>query len=159
MKIERIYSKNAAYQKFEVLKTNRNKRYKYRQFFVEGVRNLNEAVKNGWHICSFLYTREKKLSDWAENMLKNVPTEVNFELTAALMEDLSGKEDTSELMAVVQMREDSFDEIALSALQPGQPGDHPALLRRFRGRGPDPHRPWGGPLRPGRYRVLHGLFL
>ena len=30
------------------------------------------------------------------------------------MEDLSGKEDTSELMAVVQMREDSFDEIALS---------------------------------------------
>ena len=114
MKIERIYSKNAAYQKFEVLKTNRNKRYKYRQFFVEGVRNLNEAVKNGWHICSFLYTREKKLSDWAENMLKSVPAEVDFELTAALMEDLSGKEDTSELMAVVQMREDSFDEIALS---------------------------------------------
>lgn len=114
MKIERIYSKNAAYQKFEVLKTNRNKRYKYGEFFVEGVRNLNEAVRCGWHICSFLYTRENRLSGWAEEMLRSVRTDCNFELTAALMADLSGKEDTSELMAVVQMREDSFDEIALS---------------------------------------------
>lgn len=114
MKIERIYSKNAAYQKFEVLKTNRNKRYKYGEFFVEGVRNLNEAVRCGWHICSFLYTRENRLSGWAEEMLRSVRTECNFELTAALMADLSGKEDTSELMAVVRMREDSFSQFHFS---------------------------------------------
>ena len=114
MKIERIYSKNAAYQKFEVLKTNRNKRYKYGEFFVEGVRNLNEAVRCGWHICSFLYTRENRLSGWAEEMLRSVRTDCNFELTAALMADLSGKEDTSELMAVVRMREDSFSQFHFS---------------------------------------------
>ena len=78
MKIERIYSKNAAYQKFEVLKTNRNKRYKYGEFFVEGVRNLNEAVRCGWHICSFLYTRENRLSGWAEEMLRSVRTDCNL---------------------------------------------------------------------------------
>lgn len=33
-------------------------------------------------------------------------TLVNYELTSALMAQLSGKEDTSELMAVVAMRED-----------------------------------------------------
>ena len=114
MKIERIYSKNAAYQKFEVLKTNRNKRYKYGEFFVEGVRNLTEAVRCGWHICSFLYTRENRLSGWAEEMLRSVRTDCNFELTAALMADLSGKEDTSELMAVVRMREDSFSQFHFS---------------------------------------------
>lgn len=114
MKIERIYSKNAAYQKFEVLKTNRNKRYKYGEFFVEGVRNLNEAVRCGWHICSFLYTRENRLSGWAEEMLRSVRTDCNFELTAALMADLSGKEDTSELVAVVRMREDSFSQFHFS---------------------------------------------
>ena len=114
MKIERIYSKNAAYQKFEVLKTNRNKRYKYGEFFVEGVRNLNEAVRCGWHICSFLYTRENRLSGWAEEMLRSVRTDCNFELTAVLMADLSGKEDTSELMAVVRMREDSFSQFHFS---------------------------------------------
>lgn len=114
MKIERIYSKNAAYQKFEVLKTNRNKRYKYGEFFVEGVRNLNEAVRCGWHICSFLYTRENRLSGWAEEMLRSVRTDCNFELTAAQMADLSGKEDTSELVAVVRMREDSFSQFHFS---------------------------------------------
>ena len=46
MRETKIYSKNSTYQKFEVLKTNRNKRYKYNEFLVEGVRSLNEAVKN-----------------------------------------------------------------------------------------------------------------
>ena len=44
--MKRIYSKNADYQKFEVLRENRNKRYKYREFLVEGVRSINEARKN-----------------------------------------------------------------------------------------------------------------
>lgn len=110
MKTERIFTKNAIYQKFEVLKTNRNKRYKYNEFFVEGVRNINEAVKNNWHICSFLYTREKKLSGWATDILKEVTTDINYELTANLMADLSSKEDTSELLAIVKMRKDNFDQ-------------------------------------------------
>ena len=46
MKTERVYSKNATYQRFEVLKTNRNKRYAYGEFWIEGVRNINEARKN-----------------------------------------------------------------------------------------------------------------
>ncbi len=114
MKTKKITSKNADYQKFEVLKTNRNKRYKYGEFFVEGVRNLNGAVKNKWKIASFLYTPEKPLSDWAKGMLSQVKTEVNFELSASLMADLSGKEDTSELMAVVKMREDDLSLLGAS---------------------------------------------
>ena len=114
MAVQRIFSKNAAYQKFEVLKTNRNKRYKYRQFFVEGVRNINKAVETHWKISSFLYTREKPLSRWAEEMLRSVPTDLNYELTESLMRDLSGKEDTSELMAVVEMRNDDLSGLQFS---------------------------------------------
>jgi len=113
-KTEKIFSKNAAYQRFEVLKTNRNKRYKYGEFFVEGVRNLNEAVRGGWTISSLLYTRENPLSQWAQDMIRNVKTQVNYELTAPLMADLSGKTDTSELMAVVRMREDRPESLKLS---------------------------------------------
>ena len=61
MKTERVYTRSATYQKFEVLKTNRNKRYKYGEFFVEGVRNINNAVENGWEIVSFLYDGDRKL--------------------------------------------------------------------------------------------------
>lgn len=106
MKVSKIYSKNAAYQKFEVLKSNRNKRYKYNEFLVEGVRNINEAIRNHWEIDSFIYSGENKLSDWAKNILANVKTEVNYELTSQLMQDISSKEDTSELLAIVKMRDD-----------------------------------------------------
>ena len=90
MSIQRVYSKNAAYQKFEVLKTNRNKRYRYNAFFVEGVRNINEAIANGWTIQSFLYCPDRALSHWAQDILHSVRTEVNYELSDALMRELSG---------------------------------------------------------------------
>ena len=77
MKTERVYTRSATYQKFEVLKTNRNKRYKYGEFFVEGVRNINNAVENGWEIVSFLYDGDRKLSDWARDKLAAVRTQVN----------------------------------------------------------------------------------
>lgn len=113
MKEINIYTQNSTYQKFEVLKTNRNKRYRYNEFLVEGVRSLNEAVQNGWRIKSFLYDRSN-LSDWARNMIQTVPTQENFCLTADLMRDLSGKTDPSELMAIIEMREDDLASIELS---------------------------------------------
>ena len=56
MNEQKIFSKNSTYQLIEVLKTNRNKRYRQNSFLVEGVRSLNEAVKNGWKIRSMVYS-------------------------------------------------------------------------------------------------------
>ncbi len=111
MNIKTIYTKNATYQKFEVLKTNRNKRFKYGEFFVEGVRNINEAIKNNWEISSFLYSDERELSSWAQNILATVKTEINYNLSWQLMADISSKEDTSELLAIVKMRDDELSSI------------------------------------------------
>lgn len=108
-----IYTRNNIYQHFQVLKTNRNKRYKAGEFFVEGVRSINEAVRQGWHVKSFLFGGGR-LSDWADNLLRTVGTEVNYRLTEELLEELSGKTDTSELMAVIEMREDRLKESDLS---------------------------------------------
>ena len=109
MTVEKVPSNNATFQKFQVLQTNRNKRYKYNQFIVEGVRNINEAIKNKWKIDSFIYPGNTNLSDWAKKILTDVPTKINYELTPALMQELSGKGDTSELMMIVEMREDTLD--------------------------------------------------
>lgn len=113
MRETKIFTKNSTFQKFEVLKTNRNKRYRYNEFLVEGVRSLNEAVKNHWKIKSFLYDKNN-LSGWAEDMIKKVDTDLNFWLTPDLMKELSGKEETSELMAIIEMREDKLDNVILS---------------------------------------------
>lgn len=100
----RITVRNNIFQHIQVLKTNRTKRNRYGEFVVEGVRNINEAVKNGWQIKSFLYG-EGKLSDWAQELLATVKTKENYRFSQELMRELSGKEDTSELMAIVEMRE------------------------------------------------------
>jgi 23S rRNA (uridine2479-2'-O)-methyltransferase len=114
MKTEKVTVKNATYQKFEVLKSNRNKRYKHQEFLVEGVRNINEAIKNRWIIKSFLFSKEKELSNWAKGLLENTGTVINYELEPELMKELSGKEDTSELMAVISMRIDDLDSLQFS---------------------------------------------
>ena len=49
-----------------------------------------------------------------KNVLETVPTDINYQLTADLMGDLSDKEDTSELLAIVKMREDSFSQFKFS---------------------------------------------
>ncbi len=107
MHVQKILTANATYQKFVVLKTNRNKRYKHGEFLVEGVRNINQAVENQWHICSFLYAGERRLSSWATTLLAQVATDINYDLAGALMTELSSKEDTSELLAVVRMRSEA----------------------------------------------------
>lgn len=141
----RIRSRDALYQKLEVLKTNRNKRHRYGEFFVEGVRNLREAISGGWEIVSFLYTPERELSDWAQNLLRTVRVTENIALTAPLMDELSGKTDTSELMAVVRMRENDPDRLLctdrapLLALfdRPSNKGNLGTMLRSMDGLGID----------------------
>lgn len=120
MHSKRVASKNADFQKFEVLKSNRNKRHRYGEFLVEGVRNINQAVENNWHITALLYAGDTALSQWAQQMLSTVQTKVNYELTAPLMMALSEKTDVSELMAVVQMKGDSLSRLPL--------GENPLLV-------------------------------
>lgn len=139
-----IYSRDAVFQKFQVLRTNRNKRHRYGQFLVEGVRNLNQAVANGWSIASFLYPRDRELSGWARGILRDVKTEENFRLSPELMEELSGKEDTSELMAVVDMRKGGAEQFELSGNpllvlfdRPSNRGNLGTLLRSCDGLGAD----------------------
>lgn len=136
MKTKRIYSKNSTYQKFEVLLSNRNKRFRYGQFIVEGVRNINEVLRNQWEIVSFIYPMEAELSQWAKNVLSTTKTEINYELADSLMTDLSGKDDTSELLAIVKMREDkrfvtelSTNPIIVLFDRPSNKGNLGTLLR------------------------------
>jgi TrmH family RNA methyltransferase len=114
MKTQKIYSKSNEYQKLEVLKTNRNKRHRYNEFLVEGVRNINEAIRNGWIFNSLIYSFEKDLSSWAVDVIRKTKTQINYELTNPLISDLSDKSDTSELMAVIQMRGNGTELLKLS---------------------------------------------
>jgi tRNA G18 (ribose-2'-O)-methylase SpoU len=112
--IVNIYSENNDYQRFEVLKRNRNKRHNYNEFFVEGVRNINEAIRNNWDINGLLYAKQKTLSNWGKDIIANSHAKIHYELHGDLMDKLSDKEDTSELIAIVSMPKDDTSRIGIN---------------------------------------------
>jgi tRNA G18 (ribose-2'-O)-methylase SpoU len=132
----RISKENAYFQQVESLSRKREKRQKHREFFVEGVRPINLALKYNWSIKAFLYAPENRLSDWARNILKHSPAETHVELTPALLEKLSNKTEPSELLAVVAMPEDDLARIPirehmLVAIfdRPASPGNLGTIIR------------------------------
>lgn len=94
---------NATFQQIFALKENRNKRAQMKLFFVEGVQNIKDALTFGWEIEAFIYSNDTALSSWAKSVLNKA--NYNFILTRNLMEKLSDKEDTSEILAIIKMRE------------------------------------------------------
>ncbi len=113
-KIVKIYSENNDFQYAETLRRNREKRQKNKEFFVEGVRPINQALTYDWHIRAFLYSREKTLSDWAKNILQHSTATTHFELPFSLLRKLSNKSETSELLALVSMPEDDLSRIPIT---------------------------------------------
>jgi TrmH family RNA methyltransferase len=132
----RISKENAYFQHVESLRRKREKRQKHREFFVEGVRPINQALKYNWSIKAFLYSPENGLSDWARNILKHSLAETHVELTPALLEKLSSKAEPSELLAVVAMPEDDLARIPLREQmliaafdRPASPGNLGTIIR------------------------------
>jgi TrmH family RNA methyltransferase len=135
-KIVKIYSENNQFQHAETLRRNREKRHKHQEFFVEGVRAINQALQHNWTINAFLYSTEKRLSGWAQDILARSPAQVHYELPLALLEKLSNKTDSSELIALVAMPEDRLSRIPIRENllvvlfdRPANPGNLGTVIR------------------------------
>ena len=68
-----VSTANTAFQRIDVLRRNRNKRHRYGEFVVEGVRAINGALAGGWTVRSFAYPRDRQLSQWATDILDAIP--------------------------------------------------------------------------------------
>lgn len=102
MKTINIGKDNATFQQILSLKENRNKRAQTKLFFVEGVQNIKDAIKNDWEIEAFIYSASTKLSSWAKSILNKANN--IYVLAPALMEKLSDKDDISEILAIIKMK-------------------------------------------------------
>jgi 23S rRNA (uridine2479-2'-O)-methyltransferase len=135
--LRRVDSDNDAYQLALSLRSNRKQRRRQRRFVVEGVRSINAAIEHGWRIDSFWYSRERRLSSWARPLLDAPIATALYELPAHLMQRLSEREETSELIALVTMPPDdlsripqSSDDSPLVAFdRPASPGNLGSVIR------------------------------
>ncbi|WP_127506811.1 TrmH family RNA methyltransferase [Actinoplanes solisilvae] len=99
----RVTTRNASFQQWQALLTNRTKRHRAREFLVHGVRPISLAVDHGWEIRDLIYPDRQSLSSWAREMLERSgarPVAMAPELVA----ELAGKE-SAELIAVVGLPE------------------------------------------------------
>jgi TrmH family RNA methyltransferase len=131
-----LHSANNDFQRIEVLRRNRQRRLQYREFFLEGVRPINLALRHGWEVRAFVTSLERPLSDWARDILAGSAAPVHYELPAPLAAQLSGKSETSELMAIVRMPPDDLSRITLSPSprvvvfdRPSSPGNLGSTIR------------------------------
>jgi tRNA G18 (ribose-2'-O)-methylase SpoU len=109
----RVSTRNARFQQWSALLSNRTKRQRLGEFLVQGVRPITMAIRYGWPIRELLYDADARLSDWARETLDRVDA-TRFAVAGELMAELGGKEEgRPELLAVVATPPDALSRIPI----------------------------------------------
>ena len=106
-----ITVRNAAFQQWQALLTNRSKRHRTGEFLVHGVRPITLAAEHGWPLRTLIYDLSRPLSAWARGILDAVPAQ-RVAMAPGLLRELSDKdEDAPELIAVAELPADDLSRI------------------------------------------------
>ena len=132
----RISSRNARFQQWESLLSNRSKRQRAGEFLVQGVRPISLAAQAGWPIRALVYDAERPLSDWAQTLLRDIGT-LQVAMSPDLLAELGEKaEGRPELVAVAEMPGDDLDRIdvgdgflGIVLDRPASPGNIGSIIR------------------------------
>jgi TrmH family RNA methyltransferase len=130
----KITTRNASFQQWQALLTNRTKRQRSGLFLVQGVRPITLAVSSGHAVRYLIYSDRHALSSWAREMLdRSAATPVAMD--PALVAELAEK-DESELIAVAALPPDDLARVPVGPRllavvfdRPSTPGNIGTLIR------------------------------
>lgn len=132
-----VTTRNNWFQRAEVIQRNRKKRWEHRQFLVEGVRAINQLRRApNWRVEALIYSPAQRLSGWARDVLAEIECAYHLEMAPELLAELSDKEETSEVLAIVNMPE--IDDVPISITEksivvlldrPSNPGNLGSIIR------------------------------
>lgn len=108
---QRVTTRNARFQQWEALLTNRTKRHRLAEFLVQGVRPITMAVEHGWTVRTLLHDGRSQTSAWADGLWESLDSE-RFLVSPELLTELGGKDEPPELLAVVEMPDDDLDRLS-----------------------------------------------
>jgi tRNA G18 (ribose-2'-O)-methylase SpoU len=101
----RVSKRNALFQEWLALKTNRQKRHRAGQFLVEGTTGIDRAVEHGWTIDALLHPAGRQLSPWAQQHLDSQVALRNVEIDPELLAELTERHEGTELLAIAHLRD------------------------------------------------------
>lgn len=117
MKLQYITKRNAAFQRFEALKRNREKRHRQNLFFLEGVHPIEQALKHGYRAQALGCELDARLSGWAEDMIERLKPDELYRIAPSLLKELSDRDEPCELIGLFHMRKDGLASLK-SSLSP-----------------------------------------
>lgn len=122
-----ISVRNARFQQWEALLSNRTKRHRAGEFVVQGVRPITLAAERG-SLRTVVYASGRRLSEWASSV--QAPERV--EMAPELLAELAGKDD-AELVGIAVMPPDDLDRIPDGLVvvfdRPTDPGNAGTVIR------------------------------
>jgi TrmH family RNA methyltransferase len=137
-----VTTRNAQFQTWQALLTNRQKRQRLGRFLIQGVRPITVAADQGWPLDQLLHPAGRRLSAWARELLDRrpggaEPIAVAPELLAELGERDSESASAPELIAVGAVPPDDLgripadrpDFLGVVFDRPTQPGNIGTLIR------------------------------
>jgi tRNA G18 (ribose-2'-O)-methylase SpoU len=132
-----VETENHWFQLVQTLKNNRQKRRHEGLFFVEGVRSINQLRgSQRWHAEALLYAGGRRLSGWARDVLAEVASSYHLVVKKDLMDKLSDREESSEIIAIVKAPATGLEDLPIDATsrfvlldRPGNPGNLGSIIR------------------------------
>jgi TrmH family RNA methyltransferase len=119
--MRRVTVRNATFQQWETLLTNRTKRHRAGHVLVQGVRPLTLAVEAGLPVREWLVDGDRTLSAWASELTARVRAP-RFAVAPELLRELGGKDDAApEVLAVVALPDDDLARLPARAADDGAP--------------------------------------
>ncbi|MGI0108131.1 TrmH family RNA methyltransferase [Salinimicrobium sp. WS361] len=129
---------NQAVKRILQLQEKSRARKKEQVFVVEGIREINLAIKGGYQVTELYYTSDLFPAEKAENLLSFISNPVDVtELSSEVYQKIAYRGSTEGVLAVVASRELSLQQLTfktdnpliLVAEAPEKPGNIGALLR------------------------------
>ena len=116
-----IRQRNDIFQHYETLRRNREKRTHQRLFFLEGVHPVEQAIAAAEDFVSIAYADDKRLSGWAQDMIRRANPEELHPMPAVLMAELSDRDEACELICLLRQRADGAERIKRAVAQSAAP--------------------------------------
>jgi 23S rRNA (uridine2479-2'-O)-methyltransferase len=162
-RVLRVSARNASFQQWQALLSNRRKRQRAGEFVVQGVRPITLALRHGWPVRALIYDADRPLSAWAAAIVADgAPPAGHAQRVAMageLLRELGEKDEQApELIAVVAIPADDYaripagpDFLGVVFDRPSSPGNLGTVVRSadafgaagviVTGHGADPYDP------------------
>lgn len=98
-----ISVENAEFQIIQALKSNRTKRHKAKEVFVEGIESIKQVVGAGLEITRIITPEPDSLSGWSKDLIRSHPRSKLIEMSFDLYKSLCDRDDPSEIVITAKV--------------------------------------------------------